>query len=550
MLPAGVLLLSLCQLTLAKTVTYDWSVDWVTAAPDGFSRPVIGINGQWPPPTVHINKGDRFVANVFNNLGNESLSLHWHGIRQYGNSVQDGPTGFTQCPVAPNSSIKYEFDVYQAGTYWYHSHNFGQYPDGLRAPFIVHDDDDGPYAGQYDEELILTMSDWYHDQMPGLVNNYQSTKNNATTDNGITAPVADAGLYNEQSDAKIYVKPGKTYLVRTICHSNYAGVGVQFLGHNITAVEVDGVYTQPQSLGSKQLRLAPGQRWSFLMKTKNDTSQNYPIFGTLDINMLFPPTGVPTVGYNANMTAWLVYDDTKPYPPAPVFPSFDFFDDWTLKPYDKQPILEPDHKILMDTGYENINGIARAVINNMTYLPQKVPSLYTAISVGNYSSNPSVYGDVVPFVLKFNETVEIIVNNNHNNLHPWHLHGHDFQVIQRGDPSVGPFSGYWTNVSSTPMKRDTIMANKLSNVVLRFRADNPGVWAFHCHIEWHIESGLAATIIEAPEYLSNITIPPSHKKVCEQYGNGMQTAGNAAGNTRNPLNLTGANDEVLQYAQG
>lgn len=412
-------------------------------------------------------------------------------------------------------------------------------------------DDDSPFAGQYDEEIVLTMTDWYHGQMPPLVNIYQSTANIATQDNGITAPVADSGLYNDQSDAKIYVKPGKTYLVRMICLSNYAGVAVQIDQHNITAVEVDGVYTEAKDLGAKSLRLAPGQRWSFLMKTKDDASQNYPIFGTLDINMLFPPTGIPNIpGYNPNMTAWLVYDDTKPLPPAPTLYEFDFFDDWTLVPYDRQPILEPDHTILMDTGFTNINGVARAVINNMTYLPQKVPSLYTAISVGNYSSNPIVYGSVNPFVLKYNETVEIIVNNNHNNLHPWHLHGHDFQVVQRGDPNVGPFSGYWTNVSSTPMKRDTIMANKLSNVVLRFRADNPGVWAFHCHIEWHIESGLAATIIEAPEYLSNMTIPSTHKQACKQYGSGMQTAGNAAGNTRNPLDLTGANSQVLQYAQG
>lgn len=41
-----------------------------------------------------------------------------------------------------------------------HSHNLGQYPDGLRGPFIVHDPED-PYADQYDEEIILTVSDWY-----------------------------------------------------------------------------------------------------------------------------------------------------------------------------------------------------------------------------------------------------------------------------------------------------------------------------------------------------------------------------------------------------
>lgn len=45
------------------------------------------------------------------------------------------------------------------GTFWYHSHNMGQYPDGMRGPLIIHDPQD-PYAGQYDEEYLLTVSDW------------------------------------------------------------------------------------------------------------------------------------------------------------------------------------------------------------------------------------------------------------------------------------------------------------------------------------------------------------------------------------------------------
>jgi FtsP/CotA-like multicopper oxidase with cupredoxin domain len=58
--------------------------------------------------------------------------------------------------------------VSQPGTYWYHSHTRGQYPDGLRGPLIIHDPD-FPYLGQYDEELILSVSDWYHDQMTDLL---------------------------------------------------------------------------------------------------------------------------------------------------------------------------------------------------------------------------------------------------------------------------------------------------------------------------------------------------------------------------------------------
>ena len=185
----------------------------------------------------------------------------------------------------------------------------------------------------------------------------------------------------------------------------------------------------------------------------------------------------------------------------------------------------------------------------MTYIPQKVPSLYTALTVGrDYASNPLVYGvNSNPFILKKDEVVEIVLNNNQANLHPWHLHGHDFQVIQRSDPNTGPFKGYG-NLSSTPVRRDTIMANVNSHLVLRFRADNPGVWLFHCHIEWHIEAGLSVTMVEAPEELQGTYIPHDHLETCRKYG--QKTAGNAAGNIKQPLNLNGSITEPSTNVHG
>lgn len=104
-------LLGVCQVSLSKTVKYDWSIDWVTASPDGFTRPVIGINGQWPCPQVDVDLGDRLIVTIHNNLGNESTGLHWHGINQRGYADMDGSAGAAQCPVPPNSSFTYDFPV-------------------------------------------------------------------------------------------------------------------------------------------------------------------------------------------------------------------------------------------------------------------------------------------------------------------------------------------------------------------------------------------------------------------------------------------------------
>ena len=108
----GLILLGCSQLALTKTVTYDWSIDWVNRNPDGaFPRPVIGINGEWPCPQIDVDLGDHLVVNIYNNLGNESTGLHWHGLNQYGHATMDGSAGAAQCPVPPNSSFTYSFPV-------------------------------------------------------------------------------------------------------------------------------------------------------------------------------------------------------------------------------------------------------------------------------------------------------------------------------------------------------------------------------------------------------------------------------------------------------
>lgn len=193
--------------------------------------------------------------------------------------------------------------------------------------------------------------------------------------------------------------------------------------------------------------------------------------------------------------------------------------------------------------------IVRAAINGVTYLNQKVPSLYTALTVGSqYASNPAVYGvNSNPIVLKKDEVVEIVLNNNHANLHPWHLHGHDFQVIKRSDPNTGPFTDYGP-LAPIPMRRDTIMANIYGHIVLRYKANNPGVWIFHCHVEWHVEAGLTVTMIEAPEELQHLRIPYDHLKSCKKYG--MKTGGNAAGRLNDPLNLDGSVTEPSSNVTG
>ena len=102
---------ALLQLAVAKTVTYNWNVTYVNAAPDGFERRVIGINGKWPCPQIDIDLGDTLVVNVYNGLPDQQTSIHWHGIHQNGTNEMDGVIGMTQCPIAPGQCMTYQWIV-------------------------------------------------------------------------------------------------------------------------------------------------------------------------------------------------------------------------------------------------------------------------------------------------------------------------------------------------------------------------------------------------------------------------------------------------------
>ena len=88
-----------------------------------------------------------------------------------------------------------------------------------------------------------------------------------------------------------------------------------------------------------------------------------------------------------------------------------------------------------------------------------------------------------------------------------HLHGHNFWVVAEG---VGEWDG--TVNSINPQRRDTQLiqpgvGTQRGYLVLEFNADNPGVWPFHCHIAWHVSSGLYVNIMERPEDISENQIP-------------------------------------------
>jgi iron transport multicopper oxidase len=116
-------------------------------------------------PTIEADVGDTVVVTARNNLGNETTSLHFHGMWQKGTGIYDGASDVTACSIQPGDSYTYQFVANPAGTHWYHSHDKGQYPDGLRGKMIIHDR--GWESGlKIDSQIYLSMSDWYVHAFP------------------------------------------------------------------------------------------------------------------------------------------------------------------------------------------------------------------------------------------------------------------------------------------------------------------------------------------------------------------------------------------------
>jgi len=169
---------------------------------------------------------------------------------------------------------------------------------------------------------------------------------------------------------------------------------------------------------------------------------------------------------------------------------------------------------------------------------QKVPTLYSASTLGDDNDNPAVYGQIHPFIVNEGEVIQLVVNNLDAAIHPFHLHGHQFQLLDRPRSDTGSWQGHGTGRGTPPGRKDVVAVNANSHAILRFKINHAGVFLFHCHIEWHVEMGLTATMIQIPEKLRNLPIPQDHLDVCKAMG--IPTSGNAGGNT-DPFDTTGFN---------
>ncbi|KAJ1914195.1 ferroxidase fet3 [Coemansia sp. S100] len=520
------------QTSAARICVY-WDVGYVDINRVGYGIVRgIGANGALPIPPVTMTVGDTLALTVHNSL-NVTTSIHAHGLFQKGTSFMDGPAPVTQCGIPPGDQFTYEYVVDQAGTFWLHGHDHHQNSDGLRAPLVIRDRDRPPVA--YDEEMLFSLEDWYYQTF--------AERESITLDPNQPFPPAHGygfGLINGINGnltKPIHFQPGRTYRLRLINMSATMWYQFTLPGHIMRVVEIDGEYTEPLEVDG--VDIAPAQRYSVLVTAHSTSSFNYHFNATMHASFIPPTLGLSPRIFIGD----IIYQQGAPYiQPGSYDDSFRWANDINLHALDQEPALPVDRSLHLAIGNNlYLNGQHLDHFNNVTYAPPITPTLYTALSMGDMALDERVYGPQThAIVLKHNEVIELVIHSPNTLPHPLHLHGHAFQITEYGpadllvpnNRTVAPV----VKNTGVPARRDTMVIPPFQYIKVRFRADNPGVWLLHCHMDIHFALGMAMTFVEAPDVLQKTqTVPSEMLDFCTKQG--ISTTGNAAGNQG--LNFSG-----------
>ncbi len=378
-------------------------------------------NGQVPGPTIRAELGQTLEVELINELA-MGTTIHWHGLHvPY---AMDG-VPWQRGPVPPGGSYTYRFELTQAGTFWYHPHfnTEGQVDGGLYGALIVHDPADEPA----DVDVVALIDD----------------RNEARRD--ISVPVGPAHgharlvrnwLVNGHSPGYLSANAGSRIRLRLINVSNHGYVKLN--GDSLRLVATDQGPLALARDGQGEV-LAPGDRaeieWHVDQLPLQLSSLPYSLNGGASLGDPQPlidafPIGSP--------------------PPAP----------------DPLRLNAPTRLQHADPGYADI-----------------VWSFSGSDRTGRWFINGRRFPDIDVVRVALDTTVIIEVRNLSPTEHPFHLHGHTFEVLSRnGRPP------------DSPTYEDTINLRIRDRVRLRLVANNPGDWMSHCHILPHAADGMMTVL--------------------------------------------------------
>ncbi|PON71410.1 Laccase [Parasponia andersonii] len=515
------------------------------------SKPTVTVNGRFPGPTIYVREGDRLQINVTNHV-QYNMSIHWHGLKQYRNGWADGPAYITQCPIQTGNSYTYDFNVTgQRGTLWWHAHILW-----LRATvygmIVVMPKQGIPFPfPQPNREFEILLGEWWHSDVEKLVKQGNDmglppNASDAHTVNGKPGPLFPC---SEKHTFAMEVEQGKTYLLRIINAALNDELFFAVGGHNMTVVEVDAVYTKPFTTPS--ILIGPGQTTNVLVKANQLPSryfmaarpfQDVPLpIDSKTATAIFQYKGIPNTVIPVlpqlpaqNDTAFVLSYNHKLRSlnsaqfPANVPLTVDRHLFYTIGlGRDSCPTCVNGTRLLaslnnisfsmpqiglLQAHYFNISGVYKTDFPDKPQTPFNYTGAPLTVNLGTLSGTRLSN-------IAFNSTVELVLQD--TNLltvesHPFHLHGYNFFVVGTGVGNFEPAKDPAKYNLVDPIERNTVGVPTGGWTAIRFRADNPGVWFMHCHLELHTGWGLKTAFVveDGPDSDQSVLPPPKDLPQC------------------------------------
>ncbi|AWL09936.1 Laccase [Aquirufa nivalisilvae] len=532
-----ILLLFSLNLYSQKTVRYDLYVKDTLVNFAGKEKRAIAVNGQIPMPTLTFTEGDTAEIHV-HNLLKEETSLHWHGL--FLPNKEDGVPNLTQMPIRPNTTHIYRFPIIQNGTHWYHSHSGLQEQIGMYGNFVMLKRPNDPTFRKGIDDLPtlpIVLSEWTNlkpeniHRMLHNANDYPALKKNSVQSYGeaISAGHFKTKLQNEWkrmlamdvSDVyyeKIFMNGKPSSELKSISGKELkAGDKVRlrisnggassyfwltYAGGKITVVANDGNDVEPVEVDRLIIAVSetydilvdiPSENKAFeFLATTEDRTNSASIFIGNGVKQLKSP--LPRLKYFEGMK--MMNDMMKMNGELD-----DMGMAMSLNQMDMNVVMYPEITGDADAKQDdnnpnryNANALGDIITLNyamlkspiITALPKEAPvkELFFKLS-GNmnryvWSIDNKVVSEADKILIKKGENVRIILYNGSMMRHPMHLHGHDFRLLN-GQGENAPLKNI---VDVMPMETDT----------LEFNANVEGDWFFHCHILYHMMSGMGRVL--------------------------------------------------------
>ncbi|SEL14517.1 multicopper oxidase domain-containing protein [Parapedobacter koreensis] len=481
-----------------RTVRYDLSITDTVVNYTGKPRKAIAINGQLPAPALHFTEGDTAEIHVHNHMHHET-SIHWHGLLLP--NEQDGVPYLTTAPILPMSTHIYRFPIRQSGTYWYHSHTMLQEQVGMYGAFIIH-----KRGEQTANEEVMLLSDW-SDENPhqierslhratdwygiqkratqnygeGLLSGHFGTKLANEWKRMHAMDVSDVYyerfLVNGRTAQQAKYRKGDKVRVRIINGSSSTYFWLTYAGGPITVVASDGADVEPVTVDRLIIGVSetydvevsvPADGTAYeLVATSEDRMGQASLWLGDGVKQLKQPlgrldyfegmkmmNGMMTVGGNMK----------------------DMGMNMSLQQMDMNAVMYPEGTQPLTLNYAMLRS------PSPTTLPNKPFRTLHFELTGNmnryvWTMDNKTVSESDKILIRKGENIRIVLTNNSMMRHPMHLHGHFFRVVN-GQGDHAPLKNV---LDIMPMETDT----------LELHADEAyGDWFFHCHILYHMMSGM------------------------------------------------------------